>query len=235
MAKEVIVKADQIKRRKRRNKILEIIIIILLLLLIGTFLVLSLIYNGGKFTIGLSRNLQDDDGVILYNNSVVKRPARILTANYMEFMDNISINWIPKDIDDQAEGPHNGKNYIAYTFYVENQGEKAIDYWYMVAIDEVVKNVDEAVRIMIFRNGEKTVYAKLNSQTNNPEPNTKEFYNEQVALIEKVENFKVGDIDKYTIVIWLEGDDPDCTNNLIGGEMKMHMEITKEGEVENNE
>ena len=27
------------------------------------------------------------------------------------------------------------------------------------------------------------------------------------------------DVHKYTVVIWLEGDDPDCTNELIGGHM----------------
>ena len=37
-----------------------------------------------------------------------------------------------------------------------------------------------------------------------------------------------GEIDKFTIVIFLEGDDPDCTDELIGGEMKMHMEIIEE-------
>ena len=30
-------------------------------------------------------------------------------------------------------------------------------------IDDVIKNVDEAVRIMVFRNGVKTVYAKINA------------------------------------------------------------------------
>ena len=32
----------------------------------------------------------------------------------------------------------------------------------------------------------------------------------------------------FTIVIYLEGDDPDCIDSLIGGEMKMHMDITEE-------
>ena len=30
-----------------------------------------------------------------------------------------------------------------------------------------------------------------------------------------------GDVHKYTIVIWLEGDDPDCTDELIGGHLGM--------------
>ena len=37
-----------------------------------------------------------------------------------------------------------------------------------------------------------------------------------------------GYIDKYTIVIWLEGDDPECVDGLIGGEIKMHMNLTEE-------
>ena len=47
-------------------------------------------------------------------------------------------------------------------------------------------------------------------------------------MLEKTEYFKVGDIDKYTIVIWVEGDDPECTDDLIGGEIKMHMTLTEE-------
>ena len=39
---------------------------------------------------------------------------------------------------------------------------------------------------------------------------------------------KPNDLDRFTILIWLEGDDPDCTDALIGGEIKMHMIITEE-------
>ena len=41
-------------------------------------------------------------------------------------------------------------------------------------------------------------------------------------------DFRSKDVDKFTIVIWIEGDDPDCIDDLIGGEMKMHMTITEE-------
>ena len=47
-------------------------------------------------------------------------------------------------------------------------------------------------------------------------------------MLEQTKDFKVGDIDKYTIVIWVEGDDPECKNNLIGGEIKMHMNLIEE-------
>lgn len=33
------------------------------------------------------------------------------------------------------------------------------------------------------------------------------------------------EVHKYTVVIWLEGDDPDCTNALIGGHIGMQMDF----------
>ena len=62
---------------------------------------------------------------------------------------------------------------------------------------------------MVFKNGNKVVYAKNSPKTGQPEPDTKPFYNDKIVMIEQAKDFKVGDIDKYTIVIWLEGDDPD--------------------------
>ena len=32
-----------------------------------------------------------------------------------------------------------------------------------------------------------------------------------------------GEVHKYTVVIWLEGDDPDCNNDLIGGHLGLEM------------
>lgn len=29
--------------------------------------------------------------------------------------------------------------------------------------------------------------------------------------------YQVGDVDKYTVVIWLDGDDPECVDKIIGG------------------
>ena len=38
-----------------------------------------------------------------------------------------------------------------------------------------------------------------------------------------VNGFKPGDISKITVVIWIEGNDPDCTDDLLGGEFKVDM------------
>ena len=95
-------------------------------------------------------------------------------------------------------------------------------------VDDVIKNVDKAIRIMIYRNGEKTLYAKPNERTGLAETGTEVFYSNMEPVLECRENFTSGEIDKFTIVVFLEGDDPDCVDALIGGEMKMHMDIIEE-------
>ncbi len=42
------------------------------------------------------------------------------------------------------------------------------------------------------------------------------------------------EIHKYTVVIWLEGDDPDCTDALIGGHLGLNMQFTLIDEEEEN-
>ena len=47
-------------------------------------------------------------------------------------------------------------------------------------------------------------------------------------ILEKRSDMVPDQVDKITIVIWLEGDDPECVNAILGGEMKIHMDITEE-------
>jgi len=228
MVKPLIVTADKIVRRKKAAKITKIVFISVLALLAVVFFILAIIYNGGRFVISLDPNFSSESGIVIYDSLEDKDFKRKLYADEVNFMDNISINWLPKDIDTAYEGSHNGENYIAYTFYIENQGRETVNYWYDVEIDDVIKNVDEAVRVMIVRNGVKTVYAKINGDTLKEEVGTKAFFSNEYAVLEQRQNFEPGNIDKYTVVVWLEGDDPDCINAIIGGEIKMHMDITEE-------
>lgn len=237
MAKEIVVTAKKVYGIKRKYSKVRIIVSIFLLLLSLIFIILGVIYKGGKFTITLDKRLSQESGIIIYEDHEIKEGKRKLAARDIDFMDNISIDWIPQNIDNEKDGSHNGENYIAYTFYIENEGTENINYWYSVKIDDVIKNVDEAARVMIFLNGNKKVYAKINSYTKEPEKDTEQFFDKNTAVLEQRKDFKPGDIDKFTIVIWLEGDDPDCIDNILGGEIKMHMEIREEykEEGENNE
>lgn len=221
-------KAKKQSRKKARKIVFKILLMVTILFLVNVYIILSIMYKGENFTVTLDSEYGRESGLVIYEELENKYLRTFLRSKDIEFFTDISGDWIPKDIDNQGEGSHNGRNYIAYTFYAENMGQDTINYWASIEIDDVIKNVDEAIRIMVFKNGNKVVYAKNNRTTGQPEPNTTSFHDEDTVMLEVTENFKVGDIDKYTIVIWLEGDDPQCKNDLIGGEIKMHMKLIEE-------
>lgn len=231
MAKEVIVTADKVKKRKITSRIVKISLLALLLLLILLYIILEIIYHEGRFTVTLDSNKTLESGLAIFDSLNNSQGKRRLYATPIKFMDNISYKWLPANIDTEADGSHNGENYIAYTFYIENQGNEVLHYWYEVIVDDVIKNVDEAIRIRIYRNGEDVTYAKKSSLGGGPEPNTVPFKDlkdaEGTIILEEVQDFQPMSMDRFTIVVWLEGDDPDCTDPLIGGELKMHMVITE--------
>ena len=226
--KNVKLNSEKIKLREQKIKHIKLGVLIIILFLTILYFLLSIAYEGGNFTVSLDENFAKKSGIVMYESKENKEDKRVLKAEQAEYIDNISVKWLPENIDNEAEGSHNGDNYLAYTFYLENKGSENINYWYEILIDDVIKNVDRSIRVMVYRNGERTIYAKANETTREAEEGTEKFYSDKEVLVEGRKDFKPGDVDKFTIVIYIEGDDPDCIDALIGGEMKMHMEITEE-------
>lgn len=229
-------KARKEKKKRARRKVLKVLLAVTILFLINTYIILSIFYRGENFTITLDSEYGRESGLVIYESLDNPEDWRnFLRSANIEFFTDISVDWLPENIDNEGDGSHNGRNYIAYTFYAENRGQDTINYWATIKIDDVIKNVDEAIRVMVIKNGNKVIYAKNNRETGKPEPNTVPFKKEDTVMLELTENFRVGDRDKYTIVIWLEGDDPECKNDLIGGEIKMHMTLTEEHILQDDE
>lgn len=225
---KIKLNSEKIKEREIKIKVVKIGLLVMLMFLTIIYFILRIVYETGDFTISLDPNLAQKSGLIMYERKSEKEEKKILKATKVEFMDNISVKWLPENLNNMGEGAHNGDNYLAYTFYVENKGSDTINYWYEIIVDDVIRNVDKAIRVMVYRNDEKTIYAKPNEITGEAEQGTVKFYSDIEVMVQGRMNFKPGDIDKFTIVIFIEGDDPDCIDALIGGEMKMHMEITEE-------
>lgn len=226
MNNKYLLSASKVKRKNKIVKIAKLALLILVLSLLVLYVVASIVYNSGNFSVTLDKNLYLDRNIIIYDNPDYKVFRSELYAQTLEYLDNISYKWLPDNLEDH-DGSHNGDNYVAYTFYVENQGQYVSDYWSELIIDSAIKNVDEAIRIKVYKNGKSTTYAKL-SNKGEPEKDTVAFKSNEEVALEHVENFKPGDINKYTIVIWLEGNDPECTDNILGGEIKIHMAFNSE-------
>lgn len=257
----------------RRNSVRKIIRACLVL--IGIFFVVAIFYHHlGNFVVTVDPTLQRK-GVYLSTNEKFNDLRVKLFSSALKECNNINVVDIPYDID-QYEGTHNGKNYVAYTFYIRNEGQETISYEYDLSIGDSSKGVENAAWIMLFKNGKQQIYAKerpdktperqysyatfpimdLADETNNQsfllsqedkgylteaemnrlgivdvdglyELRANPFLSDTCITSGIVENMEPKGYDRYTVVIWLEGEDPDCVDAIKGGfiELKMKFDI----------
>ena len=129
-------RAQDIYKKKLFKRIVKIIFLLLLIVVSIIYLFLYVVFQGGRFTVTLDKNLSNRKSIFLSEDGKFKGKTRELSANTIDNMDNISIKWLPENIDTEATGAHNGDNYIAYTFYVINAGNETVNYWYEIDVDK---------------------------------------------------------------------------------------------------
>ena len=77
---------------------------------------------------------------------------------------------------------------------------------------------------MVYKNGEPNVFAKAQyDNRKEPEQDTTMFVDDKVVMTTKTEAFKPNDVDKYTVVIWIEGGDKECVDEIRDGWIRMRM------------
>ena len=177
----------------------------------------------GNFTINLNRLELYRKGISIADNGDFDGATARLTASTVEDATNISIDDLPEDIDD-LDGSHNGKNYMAYTYYVRNAGKEDLGYKASITLDSCAKGAEKAVRVAVWKNGERVVYAAP-AADGGEENGCKNFKSDDVVCTYTEKKFLVGNVDRYTIVIWMEGDDPECVDSIIGGSVEFSMKI----------
>lgn len=247
--------AESVHRRDLLIRIVAIVLAVLLLLMGMGYACTTVINNAGRFTVSMVPNLY---GVQLSDTEEFLEPTLTLYATPLEGMDNITKEWILnrdgrvdedpvyESFDELASyyGSHNGKNYLAYTFGVRNpvieesDEPVIIDYCATVQIVTSYLDADEAVRVMVIKNGEETVYAKAKKGTENTKEAfacDKVFESDTIVMQEEFKGMKPGQIDQYTVVVWLEGEDPECVNDIMGGELKLKMDFEVIGSTADSE
>lgn len=226
------------RRRKRlaaallRMDKLSLWLLGLLLAVAALFITAFMQEKMGNFTINLNRLELFRKGIAIADEGYFEKPTARLVANTVVDATNISIEDIPEDVD-QIDGGHNGDNYMAYTYYVRNAGKEDVYYNASITLDSCAKGAEEAVRVAVWRNGERTVYA-WPSESGAAEYGCENFVDEKTVCRFTEENFLVGNVDKYTIVIWMEGDDPECVDRIVGGSVEFSMHIDADNDDETN-
>jgi hypothetical protein len=215
--------AEDIVRLKKRRRILGIILGAVTAMLAIIFIISMLVTKWGDLVIEIDRPAVAK-GISLSETKDFENKSVSLSAKQALDVTNITYNWLPVDLDTSKDGEHNGDNYVAYTFYVRNDGEEAFPYDAVLDITGVAKSADEACRVMIYKNGEKSIFAKGQyDDREKAEPNSVKFIDDKTVYRTRTEDFEVGAVDKYTIVIWIEGEDPQCVDEIRDGFVRMRM------------
>lgn len=253
--------AKQVRWKRRSGVALVILLLVLLLLWIISWLLTTI----GDLVISVESGAAKH-GIVISANADGSDPTLKLSADMAREVTNITYDWLPATLDLEADGTHNGRNYLAYTFYLTNNGKETLDYESELKAVRAAKSADEACRIMIYKNAEPTVYAKPNIFTDDngniipletlykkvipgdyTQPSAEEIEeaaeaeqnktpvevtDEPLAITEFVddetvfhltnEGLEPGQTDKYTIVMWIEGEDPECIDDIRGGYVKLN-------------
>lgn len=219
----VKIDSEEIVKYKKRKRILNIILSICIIILLILFLVSMLVTQWGDLIISVDSPAVKK-GIVLSEDPEFKTQSASLSAMQAKEVTNITYSWLPIDLDTSENGSHNGDNYVAYTFYCKNNGQVTLDYDATLDITGVAKSADEAARIMVYKNGKPSIYGKGKyKDRNTAETDCTKFKTEAVVMTTSTEGFKVGDVDKYTIVIWIEGNDPECIDDIRNGHIRARM------------
>ena len=201
----------------------RLILLALLLLVAFLFILAFMQEKMGNFTINLNRLELYRKGIAIDDKGTFDDPTARLVVKMVEDATNITITDLPDDLD-EIDGNHNGYNYMAFTYYVRNAGKEDVKYVARVRLDACAKGAEEAVRVAVWRNGERTVYAAP-AADNGPEDGCVSFESKKIVCSYQEPDFLVGNVDKYTIVIWMEGEDPECVDSIVGGSVQFSMTI----------
>ena len=222
-------------------KIIAAIVGGIALLFISIFFVSNVITKSSKLVIraaqgggslSLAESIEDFDNgegrTTLYAKSLDK--IRDIDGNFA----------VPEDVYKGDGGSHNTEDYFAYTFYLKNVGTSYLHSTMTMAITLNTKHIADAIRIEVYETKlfttiEETTFIKYAKRAadGSDEPisydidkgNCTSFIDNNYICKKGVEA-PVGGILKYTIVMYLEGPDPECINDILGGTFGFNIDFT---------
>ena len=200
--------AESYIRKKRRKKGAAIIGTVSTVMVCIFALIAFLLMKIDRFTIvvqepELTLSIKEDRSA----TSTLLYAPPLLEATDTQYTD------IPENIEDGI-GSKNSRSYFAYSFWLIGVGNKEnINYSLSMSLINTSNNIEEAIRVMIIKDGERSVFSTTSKpiyhaqdHTKTPEQigETKPYWDkDHIALL--WDKIIPGDYAKYTIVIWIDG------------------------------
>lgn len=255
---------------KRRISIILVALLLIALFITGIIYAVLYFVETNSFKIGIEES--SIGGLSLAEDYTFQYPMTYLSMGGPDKMDNTTYQLLDFQHIFSTDGSSNGKNYIAFTFYVRNDGNSPVNYLTEITIESETKNIADALRVLVRRADPETYdsdisyYARANKETGNPErlvpysfnpPSDTDlevlydettrtcykgetrtydifatpFYNDNpngrsIIMSRRNENLQKGHMNAFTIVVWLEGEDPECVDEVLGGKMRLEMKLS---------
>lgn len=193
----------------------------------------------GNFVIAIDQSSDDMPQLTLSMKEDFSDVSSRLSVDMLSTQTNATYNWIPDDIalglgskNDTAQN-----FYSAFSFYLTNASTQyPADYDMVVNVTETVGNPLSVLRIMIIEGDQNKDQGVVYALPETSEEGVKKLQNsttystldmqEGSQIIKKrVYDLQPGDFIKYTVVMWIEGNDIDCTNERMNDRIRMNMEF----------
>ena len=226
-------------------------IIIIGSILLTCYVMAAFYTQSGEFIIKVDHN--GEKKLVISDTTDFSEELIVLNGTALPDADNISIFDINPEVA-EIDGDHNGIDYIAYTYYVKNISEEPVTYNYTLSIRRSTKGIEEAAWVLLYHNGVQQIFAKeskaggaesqqaecefpFKEAALNPSLygydeatgiytlTTKQFASSNIVATAQRDTLQPQEIDKFTVVIWLEGEDPECVDDILGGTIEMMMKI----------
>lgn len=234
-----VVNSDKFVSLFRRRKLIAALLTVLLLLVATVTIVTLYGLHTGGFTMSVSDELantgvklyekEDGEGVTELNGPSLSSVQPIAQPQIQEqyVYNNGGGVYSPNY---NSNGDPVG-DYVGYTFFLKNAGNVSCDIQSRIRISDVDKKMDEAVRVWVFttrgddvdENG--IIYQKADAVEKDYSKITTAFGDYRATTnFETNTDIKTDvyldvqpeEVIRISIILWVEGEDPDCTNELFG-------------------
>lgn len=201
--------------------------------------------NSGNFVMSV-----DEDafkrGIAISDSSTFETMNRWLTADPVEDVRDTTLQHIDLFEIINAEGAYKEtrSNYLAYTFFLRNVGSETTPVDYEVVITNQSKNIADAIRVMIIVDGQVAYdeqgirYIECESKKMYQAPDKHDivykdylqdftlFKSTDIICSERIFDIRPEQTKKISVIMWLEGEDPECIETLASAKIKITMNLS---------
>jgi hypothetical protein len=192
-------------------------------------------YNAGNFVMSIDYDAYER-GIILSDSIDFDDPKPRLMSDPVPDARDMTYSWLKLEEVVETDGNYKDVDYdyVAYTFYLKNAGNETVDVTYHIRITDNYKDLASGVRILIIDDGIETLYQLADIPNEFGEyplypveiEDAEEFISDTIVMRNVIEGFEPDQIKKFTFVMWLEGEDPDTTDDILGGMIRLQMNFS---------